>query len=73
MCHTFFQWNVLVFGTEPYLHINAMNGTAPDFFCRLWGIHKFSHEKEVAKLKTWLKNRFTYLDGVINAYPEKQY
>ena len=96
-----------------------MNGTAPDFFCRLWGIpefvrllkarwnacktpllqsalkqidrteevigdaaredmtlwgiNKFSHEKEVAKLKTWLQNRFTYLDSVINYYPEKRY
>ena len=119
MCHTYFKWNVLVFGTEPYLHKDAMNGTAPDFFCRLWGIpefvrllkarwnavktpllqavieqidqteatigqaakadmelwgiNKFSHQKEVARLKVWLQNRFTYLDSVINAYPEKRY
>lgn len=119
MCHTYFKWNVLVFGTEPFLHKGAMNGTAPDFFCRLWGIpefvrllkarwnacktpllqsalkqidrteevigdaaredmtlwgiNKFSHEKEVAKLKTWLQNRFTYLNSVINDYPEKRY
>ena len=119
MCHTYFKWNVLVFGTEPYLHKDAMNGTAPDFFCRLWGIpefvrllkarwnevktpllqavieqidqteatigpaakadmelwgiNKFSHQKEVVRLKVWLQNRFTYLDSVINAYPEKRY
>lgn len=119
MCHTYFKWNVLVFGTEPYLHKDAMNGTAPDFFCRLWGIpefvrllkarwnavktpllqdvieqidqteatigpaakadmelwgiNKFSHQKEVARLKVWLQNRFTYLDSIINAYPEKRY
>lgn len=119
MCHTFFRWNVLVFGTEPYLHKGAMNATAPDFFCRLWGIpefvrrlkvrwnssrktllqaaldqidrtdavigeaaqedmalwniDKFSHAQEVAGLKAWLQNRFTYLDSVINAYPEKSY
>ena len=31
------------------------------------------HATEVAKLKKWLKERFTYLDTVINAYPEKTY
>lgn len=41
MCHTFFKWNVLVFGTEPYRHRGAMNGTASDLFCRLWGIPAF--------------------------------
>lgn len=119
LCHTFFIWNPLVFGTEPYLHKGAMNGTAPDLFCRLWGIpefvralkgrwnqskdhllsaaleqtdkteavirasaendmqqwgiSRFDHATEVAKLKKWLKERFTYLDTVINAYPEKTY
>lgn len=119
MCHTFFKWNTLVFGTEPYLHKDAMNGTASDLFCRLWGIpefvkalksrwngnkqhllevtlenidrteevigmaarhdverwniDKFTHPVEVNKLKNWLRTRFSYLDTVINAYPEKQY
>jgi len=119
MCHTFFKWNGLVFGTEPYLHKDAMNGTASDLFCRLWGIpefvkalksrwngnkqhlldatlenidrteevigmaarhdverwniDKFTHPVEVNKLKNWLRTRFSYLDTVINAYPEKQY
>lgn len=119
MCHTYFKWNTLVFGTEPYLHTGAMNGTASNFFCRLWGIpefvrmlkvrwnqshvhlleaaldqidkteavigeaaasdgmrwgiNKFNHAQEVEKLKSWLRKRFSYLDSVIRAYPEKEY
>ena len=37
----------------------------------LWGIDNYSHTAEVGKMKTWLRNRFKYLDGIINAYPEK--
>ena len=119
MCHTYFVWNTLVFGTEPYLHTGAMNGTASDFFCRLWGIpefvrmlkarwnqshehllevaldqidkteavigeaaasdgmrwgiNKFNHAQEVENLKNWITGRFSYLDSVIGAYPEKEY
>jgi len=36
----------------------------------LWDIDNYTHSTEVSKLKTWLKNRFNYLDGVINAYPD---
>jgi len=119
MCHTFFIHNPLVFGTEPYLHKGAMNATASDLFCRLfgipefvqmlkehwnsrqvalldtvllqidkteeaiaaaadadmalWDISKFQHAEEVAKMKTWLRERFAYLNQVINNYPEIKY
>jgi len=38
-----------------------------------WGINKFNHAQEVEKLKSWLRKRFSYLDSVIRAYPEKEY
>ena len=119
-CHTYFIHNeALVFGTEPYRHIGAMNGTASDLFCKLWGIpafvyrlqklwnerHEallsavleqikqsenaimykaaadikiwniqgFTHTGGVNGLKTYLRNRFSYLDGIIKAYPVKAY
>ena len=40
---------------------------------QLWGISKFNHAKEVENLKTWLQERFVYLDTVIRAYPETAY
>ncbi len=121
-CHTYFIHNeVLVFGTKPYLHEGAMNGTASDLFCRLWGIPafvrqlkalwnadqaglllkvldqidrtksvirdaavadqtlwnidrtQFSHPGQVDRLRSWLINRFRYLDTVVNRYPEVDY
>lgn len=36
----------------------------------LWGIGNYKHKTEVKSLKTWLANRFSYLDGIINAYPD---
>lgn len=37
----------------------------------IWGIDNYRHSTEYGKLVKWLKNRFSYLDGVFNAYPEK--
>ena len=34
----------------------------------IWGIG-FDHATEVAGLKTWLSQRFAYLDGVVKGYP----
>ncbi len=35
-----------------------------------FGKHEFSVSEEIAKMKTWLQNRTSYLDEVINAYPD---
>ena len=34
-----------------------------------WDIDNYRHADEYRKLCTWLKNRFTYLDGIIRKYP----
>ena len=63
MCHTYFVHNqVLVFGTEPFYHRGAMNGTASDFFCRLFGIPEF-----VRLLKErWNSRKDSLLEAVLN-------
>ncbi len=35
-----------------------------------FGKREFSVSEEIAKMKTWLQNRTSYLDEVINAYPD---
>ena len=35
-----------------------------------WGIDNYTHAEEYRKLRTWLTNRFRYLDGVIRNYPK---
>ncbi len=68
LCHTYFIWNLLVFGTEPYLHKEAMNGTAPDLFCRLWGIPAF-----VQALKArWNGCKDTLLDSVLQQIDQSE-
>lgn len=61
-CHTYFIHNrVLVFGTNPYYHVGAMNATAGDFFCRLFGIPEF-----VRRLKSrWAEVRQPLLAAVL--------
>ena len=40
--HTFFEnYKYLIFGSDPYRHTGAYGATAPDFFCRLFGIPQF--------------------------------
>ena len=34
-----------------------------------WNINNYRHADEYRKLRSWLKNRFDYLDGVIRNYP----
>ena len=36
-----------------------------------WGIGNYRHAEEFRKLRSWLKNRFNYLDGVIRNYPSR--
>ncbi len=40
--HTYFKnYKYLVFGSDPYRHGGAYGATAPDFFCKLFGIPQF--------------------------------
>ena len=41
----------------------------------LWNIDRtqFSHPGQVDRLRSWLINRFRYLDTVVNRYPEVDY
>ena len=34
-----------------------------------WGISNYNHADEYRKLRTWLTNRFNYLDRIIRNYP----
>ena len=44
-------------------------GTAAQEDMDRWGINNYRHEEEYRKLRTWLTNRFNYLDRIIPKYP----
>ncbi|MBQ9193441.1 MAG: CotH kinase family protein [Bacteroidales bacterium] len=48
----------------------ALIGEAAQADMDRWGIDRYSHAEEYRKLRTWLTNRFHYLDGVIRKYPK---
>ena len=48
----------------------ALIGKAAQEDMDRWGIDNYTHAEEYRKLRTWLTNRFRYLDGVIRNYPK---
>ena len=48
----------------------ALIGQAAQEDMDRWGIDNYTHAEEYRKLRTWLTNRFRYLDGVIRNYPK---
>ena len=69
------RWNEVKEGllTEVLENIEATEEVieeAADEDTAIWDIYNYDHSTEVEKLTRWLKNRFSYLDGVFNAYPE---
>ncbi len=47
----------------------ALIGTAAQEDMDLWGIDNYRHDEEYRKLRTWLVNRFNFLDRIIRNYP----
>ena len=47
----------------------ALIASAAQRDMNLWGISNYTHAAEYSKLCSWLRNRFNYLNRVINAYP----
>ena len=69
------RWNDQKDSMEEYLLENleavekAIASSAQDDL-ETWGISNYVHKTEYRNLVKWLENRFDYLDGVFNAYPE---
>jgi len=61
--HTYFEnYKYLVFGSDPYRHAGAYGATAPDFFCRLFGIPAFVERYQAR----WKETHTQLLEGLLD-------
>ena len=65
--HTFFEnYKYLIFGSDPYRHGGAYGATAPDFFCRLFGIPEFVRLLQ----ERWIQTNSGLLEGLLGYLDE---